>query len=106
MLTRASFTRAGFTRSLGTGVSPEISNSSASGGYSPEQEFIFSAKSSLTMLTTNSPVASMFTRVSFLGRSPPRIMGQKQITGGVALMAGEKLKGARLAAPRARRGGK
>ena len=51
------------------------------------------------MLTTNSPVASMFTSVSFLGRSPPRIMGQKQITGGFALMTVKKLKGARLRTP-------
>ena len=50
-------------------------NSSASGGYSPAHTFIFSAKSSLTMLTTNSLVASMLTSVSFLGRSPPRIIG-------------------------------
>src|ERR1051325_8609651 len=99
MLTRDSFTRAGFTRSLGTGVSPESANSSTSGGYSPEHAFIFSAKSSLTMFTTNSPVASIFTSVSFLGRSPPRIMGQKQITGGFALITVKKLKGARLRTP-------
>src|SRR4029077_19556016 len=51
------------------------------------------------MLTTNSPVASMFINVSFLGRSPPRIMGQKQITGGFALMTVKKLTGARLRTP-------
>src|SRR5690242_5279848 len=99
MLKRDSFTRGGFTSSLGAAVSPETTNSSTSGGYSPEQRFIFSAKSSLTMFTTNSRVASILTSVSFLGRSPPRIMGQKQITGGFALITVKKLNGARLRTP-------
>ena len=99
MLTRDSLTRGGFTRSLGTGVSPDFSNSSTSGGNSAEQMFIRSAISSDTTFTTNSPVASMLRIVSFLAPSLSRTMGQNSIVGGLALTPVKKLKGARLRIP-------
>src|SRR5205823_12749650 len=91
MLIRDSLTRGGFTRSLGIGVSRDFSNSSTSGGNSVEQIFICWAKSSETTFTTNSLVASTFRSVSFFEPSLSRIMGQKQITGGLALIPVKKL---------------
>ncbi len=49
----------------GAGVRPAISNSLTSLGYSAAVRFMASAMSSTTILTTNSPVSSMWARVSF-----------------------------------------
>merc|ERR1719223_1636396 len=63
-------TIASFTRGVplgscdGTFVKPEISNSSTSGGYSPQQQFAASTKCSEIMFTTHSPVAWQFASVS------------------------------------------
>src|SRR5262245_2250970 len=99
MLMRDSLTRDGLTSVLGTGVSPDCWNSSTSGGNSVEQTFIGLAKSSDTMLTTNSRVATMLFKVSFLFPSLPRIIGEKQTTGGLALTPVKKLNGARFRMP-------
>src|SRR5207247_695784 len=85
-----------FTASLASGVRPLAANSSTSGGNSCEQTFIWAANSSDTTLTTNSPVASILRSVSFLPPSLPRIMGEKQTTGGLALMPVKQLIGQRL----------
>ena len=74
-------------------MSPDNLNSSTLDGYSPAQTFIFSANSSLTMLTTNSPVARMFTMVSLGGL---RQIGLKHTTGGSPQTTLKKLNGARL----------
>src|SRR5438045_2477497 len=61
--------------------------------------FIFSTKSSETIFTTNCLVSQMFRSVSFCSPSLPRTIGEKQITGGFALTAVKKLKGARFRMP-------
>jgi hypothetical protein len=61
--------------------------------------FICSAISSETMFTTNSRVAEMLRRVSLRGSGPDFRVGQKQMTGGFALIAVKKLNGARLGMP-------
>src|SRR5579859_639670 len=91
MLMCDSLTRGGFTKSLGMGVRPDIWNSSTSGGNSVEQMFIFEANSSETTLTTNSLTASILRRVSLREPSELRIIGEKQMTGGLALMPVKKL---------------
>jgi hypothetical protein len=58
MLTRDSRTRGDSTRSRGTGVNPETSNSSTSGKNSADVALICGTMSSETMLTTKSPVPS------------------------------------------------
>ena len=99
MLTRDSATRGARTRSLGVGVNPETTNSSISGGNSGAVRFILAAKSSETMFTTNSRVAATLRSVSFCALSLPRTMGEKQIAGGLALMAVKKLNAARFRMP-------
>src|SRR3974377_672418 len=89
-------TRAGLTRVLGTGVRPEMANSSTPRGYSPEVRLIFSALSSAAMFLTNSPVARTFARVSVGGSRTPEA---NETTGGLAHTALKKLKGARLRTP-------
>src|SRR3974377_1939388 len=96
MFTGDSLTRAGFTRVLGTGVRPEMANSSTPCGYSPDVIFLFSAISSGTMLITNSPVARTFASVSLGGSRTPEA---NETTGGLAHTALKKLKGARLRTP-------
>src|SRR5258708_16175137 len=99
MWTCDSATRGGFTRSLGMGVRPAASNSSTSAAKSPDVIFICWAISSETMFTTNSRVADMLRSVSLSGSGPDFLVGQKQITGGFALIAVKKLKGARFRMP-------
>src|SRR5260370_30064475 len=99
MLMCDSPTRGGRTLSLGIGVSPDVSNSSTSGATSAEQIFICCANSSDTMFTTNSFVDRILFSVSLVAASRPRTIGQKQITGGLALIPVKKLKGARLRTP-------
>src|ERR1700751_4795067 len=98
MLTCDSRTYGGFTRSLAAGVRPHSWNSSTPWGYSPEQTFMASAISSLTMLMTNSPVAFTFARVSLDGMRKPF---EKQTVGGSAQIALKKLNGAKLRTPSA-----
>src|SRR5258706_5922875 len=96
MFTCDSLTRGGRTRSLGTGVNPETANSSTPLGYSPDVRFILSAISSLTIFTTNSPVAFTLRYVSFRGS---RKDVEKQTIGGSPLITLRKLDGARLRTP-------
>src|SRR5579864_345133 len=96
ILTWDSRTYGGFTRSLGTGARPEISHSLTPCAYSPEQRFICSAISSLTMLTTNPPVAVTLANVSLDGTRKPV---EKQTVGGSAQITLKKLNGARLYTP-------
>src|SRR5215470_20117514 len=98
MLTGDSATRGARTRSLGTGVRPDIANSSTFAGNSAEQTFICSTISSLTMLTTNSLVSRTLASVSFIGS---RHTGQNSTTGGSPHTALKKLNGARLLTPAA-----
>jgi hypothetical protein len=58
--TAHSATRAGFIRSLLSGVSPETNHSSMMSGPSMEVAFIAATSGSETMFTTNWPVAKMF----------------------------------------------
>jgi hypothetical protein len=95
-----SLTRCGLTTSLAIPVKRETSNSSTSGGYSPEHRFIWREISSLTMLTTNSLVSRTLFNVSFV-EPFGRTIGQKQITGGFALAPVKKLNGARFETPAA-----
>src|SRR5260370_17335837 len=99
MLMCDSPTRGARTMSLGTGVSPEVSNSSTSGATSAEQMFICCANSSDTMFTTNSLVVRILFSVSFVAASRPRTIGQKQMTGGLALIPVKKLNGPQLLMP-------
>src|SRR5690348_1267519 len=96
MFTGDSRTPGGRTNSLGTGVKPPIWNSSTPASYSPEVRFIRSAISSVTMLTTNSPFARTFVKVSFGGSRTPHA---KHMTGGFAQITLKKLNGARLRTP-------
>src|ERR1700719_845607 len=99
MCTCDSFTVGGSTTSAGLGVRPPASKSSTSGGNSADVIFICCANSSDTVFTTNSRVTVMLCSVSFRGRGPRRRIGQKQITGGLALTPVKKLKGARFGIP-------
>ena len=65
-----SFTRGGFTSRLGSGVRPAIFSSSMPNATMAVVTFICSFSSSLTILTTNSPVASAFMRLCLVGVSP------------------------------------
>ena len=58
--------------------------------------FILAANSSLTMFTTNSLVARMFTSVSLRGSRKDAV---KHNTGGFALATVKKLNGARFGTP-------
>ena len=80
-------------------VNPATSNSSTSGGYSPDVRFIFAAISSETMLTTNSRVVWMLRSVSLRCSPAARGPGQKQISVGFELMPVKKLNGAKLRMP-------
>src|SRR5216684_9160011 len=81
------------------GVKAAASNSSTSAAKSADVIFICWAISSETMFTTNSRVSEMLRRVSLRDSGPDFRVGQKQITGGFALIAVKKLKGARLRMP-------
>ena len=59
-----SSTRAGFTRTLGTGVNPDAGHSLSSAGNDALVAFMPSAMSRVRVFTTNSPVSSMFLSVS------------------------------------------
>ena len=84
----ASATRGGCTRVAGATARPASSNSSTSGGYSPEVRFIRAARASSTTLTTNSRVASTLRSVSFLPSVPaPRNDDEKAMVGGSSVMA-------------------
>ena len=62
-----------------------------------------SRRSQVARLQTNSLVASIFARVSLIGRSGFRPLGEKATVGGSSDMALKKLKGARLTRPSASR---
>lgn len=58
-----------------------------------------SARSAVTMLTTNSPLARRLLSVSLVARSVARMLGQKSRVGGLEQTALKKEKGARLGCP-------
>src|SRR5204863_1043275 len=86
----------------GATARPASSNSSTSGGYSPEVRFIRAARASSTTLTTNSRVASTLRSVSFLPSAPaPRNDAANAMVGGSSVMAMKYENGARLRTPTA-----
>ena len=90
----------GRTVTDGSAVTHANSNSFISGGASTDDKFIASASSSLTMFTTNSPVARTLLSVSLVFPSTPRIMGQNTTVGGLEQTTLKNENGARFGRPR------
>ncbi len=93
-----SSTRGGFIIADGAGVSPAISNSLVSAGYSAAVLFIASLMLSTTILITNSPVASILASVSFGLEGVLRAMDIATV-GGFEDMALKNENGAKLKLP-------
>ena len=96
--TDALATRGARTTADGAAATPNRSNSLSSKPNIAEVAFMTSASAADTVFTTNSPVDSMFRRVS-LGEPSRWFTGQNSNVGGRAQTPWKKLNGARLATP-------